>query len=61
MELFNIGGMCPETNYIFMGESCFRFLSSIWGTAGEGSRGFNKIEERNFTGVLMRSKGLDMG
>jgi len=20
MELFNVGGMCPETNYIFMGE-----------------------------------------
>jgi hypothetical protein len=21
MELFNVGGMCPDTNYIFMGES----------------------------------------
>ena len=31
MELFKIGGFCPETNYIFMGESsqCSAFNSSL--------------------------------
>jgi hypothetical protein len=35
MELFNVGGMCPETNYIFMGKSVY-----VYRGKGSAVRGF---------------------
>ena len=54
MELFNIGGMCPETNYIFMGEWCFWFV--ILNTEETGDRG---VSAR--VGEKMEWKQVDSG
>jgi hypothetical protein len=62
MELFNVGGMCPETNYIFMGESCFWLLPRIRRWLGR-DRKFrdNQTKGRNcIKGGLIREGGEDI-
>jgi hypothetical protein len=62
MELFNVGGMCPETNYIFMGESCIYSSPRFWRREGR-DRKFrdNQMKERNcIKGGLIREGGEDI-
>ncbi|KAJ3077104.1 Serine/threonine-protein phosphatase PP-X isozyme 2 [Podochytrium sp. JEL0797] len=41
MELFRVGGMCPETNYLFMGELMYIFISD---SRDFVDRGFYSVE-----------------
>jgi len=46
MELFNVGGMCPETNYIFMGEYSDLFRKQTRRCTGEWELGVLSELER---------------